>query len=104
LYQVNSSSFLLNPWLIAIVSICVIAFLILVINRVIRAHRRQVATGREELIGKTAVVKIALEPKGVVSIQGERWIAIADKGLVKPGEEVLISKVERLTLYVTKKE
>jgi len=86
------------------VAICIIAFFVFVINRGIRAHRRQVSAGREDLVGKTAEVKIALEPKGVVSIQGERWTAISETGRVEPEEEVIITKVDGLKLYVTKKE
>ena len=61
-------------------------------------------TGREELIGKTAMVKVALNPEGTVFIKGERWTAISEEGPVKPGEEVVIKKVDGLTLYVTKKQ
>ena len=85
-------------------AICIIAFVALVINRGIRAHRRQASAGREDLVGKTAEVKIALEPKGVVSIQGERWTAISETGRVEPEEEVIITKVNGLRLYVIKKE
>ncbi len=96
--------FQINPWLIATVTIIIAALFAFVINRVIRAHRRQASTGREELIGKTAVVKVALEPEGTVFFKGERWTAISDKGQVKPGETVIITKVDGLKLYVTKKE
>ena len=60
--------------------------------------------GREELIGKTAVVKIALAPKGVVLVEGERWTAVIDKGRAEPEEEVIITKVDGLKLMVTKKQ
>ena len=92
-----------NPWLIAVIAVCVAGFFAFVVNRVIRAHRRQAYTGREELIGKTAIVKVALEPEGMVFFKGERWTAISEKGRVKPGEEVIITRVEGLKLYVTKK-
>jgi len=91
-------------WLIAITVICITAFFAFVINRVIRAHRHQPSSGREELVGKTAVVKIALEPKGVVFIEGERWTAESEKGRIEPEEEVIITKVDGLKLWVTKKE
>jgi len=104
LLQIDPGWFQVDWWLIVVVAICIIAFLALVINRGIRAHRRQVSAGREDLLGKTAEVKIALEPKGVVSIQGERWTAISETGWVKPEEEVIITKVDGLKLYVTKKE
>jgi len=92
-----------DPWLIATVVIIVTALFAFVINRVVGAHRRQAKTGREELVGKTAIVKQALEPEGTVFFKGERWTAISEKGRVKPGEEVIITRVDGLTLYVTKK-
>jgi membrane-bound serine protease (ClpP class) len=95
--------FQVDPWLIAVVTILVVAIFAFVISRVVQAHRRQAATGREELVGKTAVVKTALEPEGIVLFKGERWTAISEKGRVKPGEEVTITKVDGLKLYVTRK-
>ena len=96
--------FQVNPWLIAGVAICVAGFFAFVVNRVIRAHRRQASTGREELIGKTAIVKVALAPEGTVFFKGERWTAISEKGRIEPGEKVIITKVDGLQLYVIKKE
>ena len=96
--------FQVNPWLIAIIVIGIVAFLAISIIWGIRAHRHQVLAGREELVGKTAEVKIALEPKGVVFVEGERWAAISEKGRVEPEEEVIITRVDGLKLYVTKKE
>ncbi len=104
MFQIDPSWFQVEWWQIAIVIVCIIAFFALVINRGIRAHRHQASAGREDLIGKTAEVKIALKPKGVVFIQGERWTAISETGRVEPEEEVIITKVDGLKLYVTKKE
>ena len=104
MFQIESSWFQVDLWLIIVVVICIIAFIAFAINRGIRAHRRQASAGKEDLIGKTAEVKIALEPKGVVSIQGERWTAISETGWVKPEEEVIVTRVDGLKLYVTKKE
>ena len=104
MFQIDPSWFHVDWWLIAVVAICIIAFVALVINRGIRAHRRQASAGREDLVGKTAEVKIALKPKGVVSVQGERWTAISETGRVEPEEEVIITKVDGLKLYVIKKE
>ncbi|GAH14180.1 unnamed protein product, partial [marine sediment metagenome] len=36
--------------------------------------------------------------------QGERWTAISETGRVEPEEEVIITKVDGLKLYVIKKE
>jgi membrane-bound serine protease (ClpP class) len=91
-------------WLITIIIIIVIILIVFVVIWGIRAHRKKVSAGKEELVGKTAVVEIALEPKGVVLVEGERWTAITDKGRVEPEEEVIITKVEGLKLTVTKKQ
>ncbi len=99
-----SQFFQIDPWLIVIVVIGIIVFLALTIIYGIRAHRRQVSAGREDLIGKVAEVNTVIDPKGTVFIEGERWVAISDKGRVEPGEEVIITKVEGLKLWVTKKE
>jgi len=103
LFQINPDWFRIDPWLIAIIVIGIAAFFAVTIIWGIRAHRHQASAGREELIGKTAEVKIALEPKGIVFIQGERWTAISEQGRVEPGEEVMITKVDGLKLHVTKK-
>jgi membrane-bound serine protease (ClpP class) len=94
--------FQINPWLIAIVSIFIAALLAFVINRVIKAHRHQATTGREELVGMTAIVKVTLEPEGTVFFKGELWTAVSETGRVEPGEEVIITKVDGLKLYVSK--
>ena len=98
------SEWLRDPWLIAIVTIGTVAFLASTIIWGIRAHRQQVLAGREELVGKTAEVRIALDPKGTVFIDGEQWTAVSEESRVEPGEEVLITRVDGLTLYVTKKQ
>jgi len=103
LFPRGSPLFSVDPWLIAVVVIVIAGFFAFVIQKVVRTHRRQAATGREELIGKTAVVKVALAPEGEVFFKGELWTAVSEKGRVKPGEEVIINKVDGLTLYVTRK-
>ncbi len=95
--------FQVDPWLIAVVAIFVGGLFAFIVKQVIKAHRRQASTGREELIGKTAVVKIALAPEGTVFLKGERWTAVSETGRVEPEETVTITKVDGLKLYVTKK-
>jgi len=96
--------FQIDWWLIAAVAILIAGVFAFVVSRVIRAHRRQAYTGREELAGKTAIVKVALNPEGTVLFKGELWAATSEKGRVKPGEEVIIIRADGLQLYVIKKE
>jgi membrane-bound serine protease (ClpP class) len=104
LFPESGALFQVSPWLIAIVAILIAAFFTFVIQRVIRVYHRQAYTGREEMVGKTALAKTALEPEGMVFFKGERWTAVVDKGRVKPGEEVTITRVEGLKLYVARKK
>ncbi|MFC1955084.1 NfeD family protein [Chloroflexota bacterium] len=89
-------------WII-VLAVIIIVVAIFVVNRAIRAHQLQVAAGKEDLVGKTAIVDAALTPKGVVFIEGERWTATLDKGTIESGEEVVVTRVDGLKLMVTKK-
>ena len=104
MFQGASPVFRIDPWLIATVTITITGVLSFVIHRAISAHRKQAKTGREDLIGKTATVKIALKPEGTVFFKGERWNAVSEDDEIKPGEEVVINRVDGLTLYVNKKQ
>ncbi len=102
MFEIDPSWFHIDTWFIILVVVALVAFLAIAIIWGIRAHRHQISAGREDLVGKTAEVKIALGPKGIVFIQGERWVAVSEKGRVEPGEEVIVTKVDGLKLYVTK--
>ncbi|MGB2813726.1 MAG: nodulation protein NfeD [Dehalococcoidales bacterium] len=104
LFKGASPLFKVDSWLIASVTIALTAVFAFVINRAIRVHRKQAATGREELIGKRAVVKEALDPEGTVFYKGELWAAISEKGRIEAGEEVIITAMDGLILNVVRKE
>ncbi|MGA7677759.1 MAG: nodulation protein NfeD [Dehalococcoidia bacterium] len=103
LFSHSSPAMEVNRGLIAGVTIIMAAFVVFVVGAVVRGQRRRAATGAEALVGKVAVAKTILDPKGTVLVDGEHWAAIADSGRVEPGEEVTVTKVERLKLIVTKK-
>jgi len=96
--------FQVNIWLIVLVAVIFAALLVFVVNRIVAAHQRQATTGREELPGKTAVVRTALDPEGTVFHEGELWTAILDQGRAEPKEEVIIKRFDGLKLYVAKKD
>ncbi len=92
-----------NRGLIAGVTVGIVAFAVFVVGAIVRGQRRRKATGAEGMIGKTAVAKTPLAPTGTVLAQGELWTAIAENDTIAPGEEVTITKVEDLKLWVTKR-
>ena len=93
--------------IIGIISLVLLVILIgYYINDIIRTLRtlfRRSVTGREGLVGKTAVVKTPLSPRGTVFVEGENWTAVSEEGRVEPGEEVVVIKVDNLVLSVVKK-
>jgi membrane-bound serine protease (ClpP class) len=104
LFKGASPVFRVSPWLIAIITIIIAALFAFVVSRVVQAHRRQAATGREELVGKKAVVRVAVDPEGTVFFKGELWHAVSEQGRLEPGEEVIITSVDGLMLRVARKE
>jgi len=92
-----------NKGLIAGVTAGFTAFAVFIVGAIIRGQRRRKATGAEGMIGKTAIAKTPLDPTGTVSTHGELWTAASEGGRVAPGEEVIITKVEELKLWVAKK-
>lgn len=93
-----------NSFLIASTTIVISTVLVFIANRVVSAQRRRVITGTEGFKGSTAVARIALDPEGTVLFQGELWKAVLDKGKASPGEEVIITGLKGLKLFVTKKK
>jgi membrane-bound serine protease (ClpP class) len=92
-----------NRGLIAGVTAGITAFAVFVIGAIIRGQRRRKVTGAEGMIGTIATAKTLLDPTGTVLAQGELWTAASEGGRVAPGEEVIISRVEGLKLWVAKK-
>jgi membrane-bound serine protease (ClpP class) len=90
-----------GPIIIAIVFAA--AFVIFVIYAIVEGQRRKHSAGVEEMIGKEAVARTTLNPKGTVLAEGELWTAIAEDSTIEPGEDVIITKAEGLKLWVTKK-
>jgi membrane-bound serine protease (ClpP class) len=99
----SGTSLEIDPKVIATVIVFFVAIFAFIVAAIIRAHRRRITTGREGLVGQTAVAKTALDPNGTVFIEGERWNATADSGRIEAGEEVIVTKVEGLKLKVARK-
>jgi membrane-bound serine protease (ClpP class) len=91
-------------WLYVILGLLAAAFIVMASTLAVRTHRNRVASGKEDLVGNTAVVLTPLEPRGTVLVEGERWTAVLDKGTAAPDEEVTITKVEGLRLQVARKQ
>jgi membrane-bound serine protease (ClpP class) len=75
-------------------------FFLFVIGMGIKAQRRKPVTGIKALVGETAFTLDELNPSGRVRIHGEIWNAVSNSGMINIGEQVRVTEVKNLTLYV----
>jgi membrane-bound serine protease (ClpP class) len=93
-----------DPFLVVGMSVVAGVLLAFVATKVVQARHRPVTAGGGSLtlVGRTAVVRTRLQPRGQVYLHGELWQAEAAEGEdVGPGREVVVEGVEGLTLRVT---
>jgi membrane-bound serine protease (ClpP class) len=104
LFSGSDVSMEFNQGLVAIVAIVMAIFVGLLVWATVQGQRRRVTTGKEGMVGQAAEVKTVLKPRGMVLVEGELWTAELDSGTAHPGEQVVITRVDNLKLYVTKKK
>lgn len=95
-----SPGFQLSRAVVLAVTGTIAAVFLVLVFLVARAHARRPATGKEALIGARAVVRRALEPEGLVFVEGELWRARSLSGPVPAGHAVRIVGLDGLTLLV----
>jgi membrane-bound serine protease (ClpP class) len=88
---------------IIMIAVATALFFLFALGFAVRAHRRKVTTGQKGLEGEIGTARTDLNPEGDVFVDGEIWRAEADQPIVK-GEKVVVTRVEGLTLKVTKKK
>ena len=75
------------------------AFLFLVLGMALKAHRRPVVSGREELIGSTGEVLEDCEHEGWARVHSETW-RIRSSSPLKAGQRVRVAALDGLLLDV----
>lgn len=72
-----------------------------IVGLALKARRLPVTVGREALVGKRGEVRRALDPKGMVHVEGELWSAeSADGGRLDAGRRVEVVRVAGVRLIV----
>ena len=86
-----------------IVSVAIVAsaFFLFVIRYAVKAHRKQVTTGHEGLIGLVGQVRQGIDPEGTVYVAGALWRAVADEP-VDVGTRVVVVESIGMVLKVKK--
>jgi membrane-bound serine protease (ClpP class) len=90
-----------GPAIIAI--ICGVAFVVFVIYAIVLGQKRKLSAGIEDMVGKEAVAQTTINPRGRVLVEGELWTAMAENDNIASGEEVIVTKVEKLKVWVKRK-
>ncbi|MFH1894075.1 MAG: nodulation protein NfeD [Candidatus Zixiibacteriota bacterium] len=78
------------------------AFFLIAIRYIFKAHRMQVTTGGEGLIGQSAEVKERIDAEGLVYVSGALWKAVSDEPL-EVGTKVEVVSVDGLIVKVKRK-
>jgi len=86
--------------IIILVVILTALFFLFAITFAIKAQRKKPVTGPEGIVGETGIAFSSLKPNGEVKVHGEIWNAESIDGEIKKGEEILITKITNLKLFV----
>jgi len=89
-----------SAWAIGGVSLTMALFFGFVAGAVARSHRRKAVTGREGLVGQVGRARTALDPHGMVFVDGALWEALSETGPLPQGERVAVVGVDGLCLRV----
>lgn len=96
----DSPAFAIDWPLIGGLAVGSLLFTLLVLRVALTSRRRQVVTGREQMLGAIAEVLDWNDGRGHVFVHGERWRAISPD-VLEPGQSVNITAMDGLTLTVT---
>ena len=92
------------PWsIIGAVTAVSAFFLLVIVGMAIRARRRPVVTGREEMIGIVGEILADAEGEGFAFIRGETW-RVRRSGALKKGQKVRVVGVRGMLLDVVAEE
>jgi membrane-bound serine protease (ClpP class) len=94
--------FQVNRWLVIGLSIVLGAFFLSAVGALLRTRRAPPYMGAQALVGRLAVARSDLSPRGIVFMEGARWQATAEDPPVAVGERVEITAVNGLKLTVRK--
>jgi len=99
LMDTGSPEFALSLGLVIGVALASALFLIFVVGMALKARRRPVVSGREEMVGARGSAIEDFEREGRIHVHGEIWQARSDLP-VRKGETVRVTGIEGLTLLI----
>jgi membrane-bound serine protease (ClpP class) len=89
-----------SPWLIALGTLTLGGYVLLVVRAVLRTRHLPSVTGAEALLGQEGMATSDLAPRGTVRVGGEEWSAVAEGASIRAGETVEVLAVDGVILHV----
>ena len=99
LMDTDAPGFGIDISLIATFAVTSVIMFVFVVGMAMKARRRPIVSGMEELLGSEALVIENFEQQGRVNIHSENWSALCDTPLQK-GQYVKVTGIDGLTLQV----
>ena len=88
-------------WPVALVVLAAMLWFGVALTTVVRSRFSTVTIGREHLVGRTGRAESALDPEGVVVVDGARWRARARRAArIAAGDRVVVAGVDGVVLDV----
>jgi membrane-bound serine protease (ClpP class) len=103
LFDKDVPGFQIALGLIGSVALTASIIMLLMVTVFMRARKRQVTTGVEQLLHETAIALNDFDTSGLVDIHGETWRAMT-RSPIKKGQRLRVLRVDGLTLEVTPEE
>ena len=98
----NPPEFQISRWLVISLAAGMGGMVLFVLVNIFRIRMMPAQVGMETMVGRSAVARSTLDPKGYVFIDGEMWGAESEVGTIDQGERVVITEVHGLKLKVKK--
>lgn len=93
----------LPVWALVLLGIIGVVIIFIAHRAILVSFRKHKVTGKEGMMGQTAVVVKRLQPTGTVQVGAEYWNAVSGEGVIEEGEEAVITGMRGLNLEVRKK-
>jgi membrane-bound serine protease (ClpP class) len=100
LFDTDSEAFEISVPLVLLTAAVLGGFFAWIIAKAVQARNAQVLTGTEDLIGAHGEVRSPLAPLGHVFVKGALWRARSEHEGIQVGDQVVVEKVDGLTLTV----
>ncbi len=104
LFSGNPQDFQIDQWVVFVIAAPITLMFLFGFTNAIRVRRMPPKMGKETMVGRVAVARSPLAPKGFVFMDGATWTAEAEEGKIDTGDKVVVTEIRGLRLKVRKQK